>query len=107
MSGTSMACPHVAGVLALGLSANPSLTRDDLLQCLYGTAINVDARNPGYQNKLGAGLVDAAAFVACCNPMDVVFPATGVMIYHGSDRTNKYCETNPNQVHARDGQRYE
>ena len=65
VSGTSMAAPHVAGVLALGLSVNPSTDKAWLLGCLYSTARNVDALNPGYVGKLGAGFVDARAFVEC------------------------------------------
>ena len=67
-SGTSMAAPHVAGVLALGASLETAAggrpTRAALLACLSSTARDVDALNaePG---KLGAGLVDAEAFVAC------------------------------------------
>ena len=67
-SGTSMATPYVAGVLALGASletaAGDRPTRAALLACLSSTARDVDALNakPG---KLGAGLVDAEAFVAC------------------------------------------
>jgi len=64
-SGTSMACPHVAGVLALGLSVAPDATKDELLACMYETAKDVDGSNGAYAGKLGAGLVDAEAFVAC------------------------------------------
>ena len=64
-SGTSMACPHLSGVLALGLSYHPTASRDELLNCTYDTATNVDALNPGYEGKLGAGLIDAFAFLDC------------------------------------------
>ena len=64
-SGTSMACPHVAGVLALGLSVAPDATKDELLACMYETAKDVDGSNGAYAGKLGAGLVDAPAFLAC------------------------------------------
>lgn len=64
-SGTSMACAIVAGVLALGFSANPGISNDAALRCLYSTAKNVDSINPGYENYLGAGLVDAFAFLQC------------------------------------------
>eukprot|EP00633_Aureoumbra_lagunensis_P005797 CAMPEP_0197324022 /NCGR_PEP_ID=MMETSP0891-20130614/70858_1 /TAXON_ID=44058 ORGANISM="Aureoumbra lagunensis, Strain CCMP1510" /NCGR_SAMPLE_ID=MMETSP0891 /ASSEMBLY_ACC=CAM_ASM_000534 /LENGTH=980 /DNA_ID=CAMNT_0042816767 /DNA_START=75 /DNA_END=3017 /DNA_ORIENTATION=- len=63
--GTSMATPHVSGVLALGFSANPSLTREIALDCLYSTATDIESVNPNYQGELGAGLVNAKAFVDC------------------------------------------
>ncbi|KAH8061154.1 serine-type endopeptidase [Aureococcus anophagefferens] len=42
--GTSMACPHVAGLLALGWAIDPSRSKDDVLDCLYGTATDLDER---------------------------------------------------------------
>ncbi len=39
-SGTSMAAPHVAGVVALMLEANPNLTEPEIRQIVTGTAQN-------------------------------------------------------------------
>ena len=65
-SGTSMACPHVAGILALGKSANPNASKAELLHCLYDTAADITSENtPAMEGKLGSGLVDAEAFVDC------------------------------------------
>lgn len=64
-SGTSMACPHVAGLLALGLSLSPSTSYDDTLNCLYNTASDIDDENSDYVGELGAGRIDAYAFAVC------------------------------------------
>ena len=42
MSGTSMATPHVAGVVALLLNANPGLTTNEIKTALYQTASPVN-----------------------------------------------------------------
>jgi serine protease AprX len=58
--GTSMATPFLAGVAALMLDADPTLTPDDIKQILTETA----TRMPGYQDfEVGAGYVNAHAAV--------------------------------------------
>ena len=57
--GTSMACPHVAGVAALLFSANPGITGIQVRRQIEMSADNIDALNPGYEGLLGAGRVNA------------------------------------------------
>jgi serine protease AprX len=60
ISGTSMATPHVAGVVALMLDADPTLTPDEVKEILVQTA----SRMPGYDEwQVGAGYVNAYAAV--------------------------------------------
>lgn len=55
-SGTSMSAPHVSGVVALVLEANPSLTAQNVIDVLEGTARDM----PAYEVwEVGAGFVDA------------------------------------------------
>jgi serine protease AprX len=61
-SGTSMATPYVAGVVALGLQANPVATPTQVLDAMTATA--EDWGPPGKDDDWGAGLVDAKAFVS-------------------------------------------
>ena len=53
--GTSFACPHVSGVAALMIEANPLLTPDDVVSILRQTANPM----PFDERVVGAGYVDA------------------------------------------------
>jgi subtilisin family serine protease len=57
--GTSAACPQVAGVAALMLSANPDLTETQVRTSLQNTARDLGAS--GFDNTYGYGLVNASA----------------------------------------------
>jgi subtilisin family serine protease len=60
MSGTSMAGPHVAGVVALMRSANPNVSVNTIKQILMDTAVEVASDGvPGEDNTFGHGLIDA------------------------------------------------
>ncbi|NUJ40984.1 S8 family serine peptidase [Pseudoalteromonas sp. 0303] len=61
ISGTSMATPHVAGVAALMLEANPDLTPLEIKKIMQETSTNM----PGYQAwEVGSGYLNAYAAVA-------------------------------------------
>lgn len=64
LSGTSMAAPHLAGVVALILENQPAYTPDEVLNVLMETAENLNLP----AEEQGAGLVDAEESILVTAP---------------------------------------
>jgi len=73
MSGTSMASPHVNGVVALMREACPDLGPEQILQIVYDTAY--DLGPTGEDNDYGYGMIDAYEAVLMAQGM-----CTGIWI---------------------------
>lgn len=59
LSGTSMACPMVAGLCGLILAQDLTRTEADIRSILEAGCDNVDLQNPTYIGQLGAGRINA------------------------------------------------
>lgn len=57
--GTSMAAPHVSGVVGLVASKYPGLTNDEVMARVLFSADDIDAENPGFIDELGSGRINA------------------------------------------------
>ena len=81
MSGTSMATPQIAGIMALMLSKDPTLTPEQIDELIETTAVEKGA--PGKDVEYGSGRVDALAAVNAIpggEPMDVEVALTPVSL---------------------------
>lgn len=83
-SGTSMACPLVAGLCGLMLSQNSSLTPAQLEACLKSSCDNIYGVNPTYTGQLGAGRINAFKAVNCIKPLFTNFSVNQSRICSGS-----------------------
>lgn len=68
-SGTSMASPVAAGLCALLLSYEPTLTPSGILSCLTSTAVDVTG-----SSDVGAGRISANAAMLCAAPASCSTP---------------------------------
>lgn len=68
MSGTSMAAPHVSGVIALMKSVNPDLTPDEVDALLAAGSLTDDAGTSGKDNDFGYGIINAYKALSAAQP---------------------------------------
>lgn len=73
MSGTSMATPCVAGIVALWLQANPQLSPDDIKEIIKETSIKPEEGMEYPNNTYGYGLIDAYYGI-----QKILYDATGI-----------------------------
>jgi subtilisin family serine protease len=66
LQGTSMASPHIAGVVALMRSADPAISASEIRKVLIETA--VDLGPAGFDEDYGHGMVDAFAALEKITP---------------------------------------
>lgn len=99
LSGTSMAAPHVAGVMALMKSINPALTPADIDALLVRGDLGDDLGSPGRDDRYGYGLINAqravlAAMEASGSPPadNPLLSASASTLNFGSSSDSLYLE---------------
>jgi len=101
--GTSMASPHVAGVIALMKSAYPALSASDVDQLLQSCAITSKATSCNRDNQLGYGQIDAYRAVSealklanggTLPPRPVALQSSPAELVFGSDSSLSFTLSN-------------
>lgn len=75
MSGTSMACPITAGLVALVKAQSPQLTPGQIYAQIKAACDNIDSQNPQNVGQMGSGRINSANSLGDMPPG----PARGVM----------------------------
>lgn len=66
-NGTSLSSPYVAGLAALLLSVDSSLTVDKIKSLIENGCDNISNLNPNYENKLGSGRINVFKSLSLAN----------------------------------------
>jgi hypothetical protein len=95
--GTSAATPHVAGIAALFLQANPSVTPAQIIAAMQSTALPMSGSTPNFSSGFGfvqadvaAGAIPAvvpAAPVVTLNPSTVMIGSTSTLTWSAANTT--------------------
>jgi serine protease len=87
--GTSMASPHIAGIVALMKSVHPGLTPDDFDSLLASGEITDDKGEKGRDDSYGHGLIDAyraveaARALAAGGTTAALIANTSILVFEG------------------------
>ncbi len=85
--GTSMAAPHVTGIVGLMRTANPLTTRGSIKSMLLNTANTISCL--GSDTRCGAGIPDAAKLVtAALGGAGVINRTTPLFSFYSNDRVD-------------------
>lgn len=88
--GTSFAAPLVAAAAALVKAVHPEWGPDQLMNALLRTADSVDALNPGYTGKLGAGRLNVGAALKYAAGIPLPQPYQGNYYYLTGRSVNRW-----------------
>ncbi|MEZ5570461.1 MAG: S8 family peptidase [Halioglobus sp.] len=103
LSGTSMAAPHVAGVLALMKSVNPNLTPADVDAMLAAGELSDDLGVPGRDNQFGYGIINAQRAVLAALEATGTSPADNPRLVASSSVLNFGSSTTSLTLTLRNG----
>jgi subtilisin family serine protease len=104
ISGTSFAAPQVAGIAALMLSINPSLTQKQVADIIEGAARKVSSysyattsgrSNGTWNNQMGYGLVNAYAAATNLPPPTPVLRLDPYYVMNSTTEARVYVENPP------------
>ena len=103
LNGTSMAAPHVAGVLALMKSVNPQLTPEDIDALLSDGQLSDDLGPAGRDNQFGHGIINAQRAVLAALEAAGTSPADNPRLTASASTLNFSSNTTELELVLRNG----